>query len=120
MAELGKFDILEYLCKYLTDETGIPASTETPEVKQTPFITVIRTAGNRVMLRYDRPIITIWVWALSDAEAYDAMLRVRNAMADLIYTLEISSVTESSVRATNPEDSPLRRYEAVYFLLTTI
>lgn len=119
-SSLGTFDVLGFLQKYLTEKTGLKTSTETPKVKDPPFITIFRNGGPRDRIRYDRPIITIWVWAESESEAYNHMLKVRNAMFELQYTLEISAISESSVRITNPIDSTLKRYEAVYFLLTTI
>lgn len=120
MNSSGNFDVLGVLCEYLTEKTGVLTSTETPDTKAAPFITIFRNGGGRQSIRYDRVTLTIWIWANSEAEAYALTNTVRNAMEALSNYANFSAPIESAVRINNPDDSGLRRYEVVYFLQTTI
>lgn len=122
MAEIGEYDVIAELIPYITNTTGVGASTEYPaDTNPDKWITINRSGGVAFATRCDRIILTVQAWAATSAEAYQLALTVRRAMhaAPFDHT-GVSSVRELGFTQLNPNDKNKRRYQILFQLVTTI
>lgn len=108
-------DISKVMVAHLSGALGVRVSTEMPEKRVLPIVTVVRTGGGGNRFR-ERARYSVHCWAASESAAYKLALAMDEAMYDLdAADPNIALVTQDSLYS-NIHPDGTRRWTGTYVI----